>query len=92
MRAVLTTLGTTDDVQSFLSLAAELRRAGHQPVLALSSGFAETARRIGVEFVAIGTNLPSADLSRVNLEQARVTKCKDLEFAIRALEEARSLQ
>src|SRR5689334_18754541 len=54
MRAVLTNLGTTGDIWPFLALAIELRRHGHQPILALSPNFASLADRPGIKFVPIG--------------------------------------
>lgn len=54
MRAVLTTFGSYQDVAPILALAAELRRAGHQPMLALSPNFADWARAEGIEFAPLG--------------------------------------
>jgi len=59
MRAVLSTFGSTGDVQPLVALAAELRRAGHHPVIALSPNFESRARGLGVEFVPVGPPLPS---------------------------------
>jgi amino acid adenylation domain-containing protein len=58
MRAVLSTIGTNGDFQPMLALAAELLRAGHQPVLALSPNFEERARDNGIEFVQLGPTMP----------------------------------
>ncbi len=57
MRAVLTNVGSTGDIQPFLALAAELRRHGHQPVLAASPTFAPRAERLGIEFAAVGPEM-----------------------------------
>jgi len=51
MRAVLSTLGPVDDVQAMIALAIELRRAGHETVLALSSSYRDSARCHGIDFV-----------------------------------------
>ena len=54
MRVVLTTFGSYQEVAPVLALAAELRHAGHQPVLALSPNFADRAQADGIEFVPLG--------------------------------------
>lgn len=62
MRAVLTSLGSTGDVEPFVALAAELGRAGHHPVLALSPNFAANAARRGIPFVPLGPELKHAEI------------------------------
>lgn len=57
MRAVLTNFGSTGSVHPFLALAVELRRQGHQPVLALSPFFANWVERLNVEFFPVGPDL-----------------------------------
>jgi sterol 3beta-glucosyltransferase len=57
VRAVLTNFGTTGDIQPFLALATELRRAGHKPILALSPTFSSRAAELDFEFVPIGPDL-----------------------------------
>ena len=54
MRAVLTSFGTMGDTYPYLALAVELKRHGHNPILALPSYFAPLAERYGIEFTAIG--------------------------------------
>ena len=57
MRAVLSTLGPVDDVQAMIALAIELRRAGHETVLALSPNYRDSARRHGIDFVPTGPDI-----------------------------------
>ncbi len=42
---------------AFLTLAVELRRHGHEPVLALSPFFASLAEQRGIAFVPIGPDV-----------------------------------
>jgi UDP:flavonoid glycosyltransferase YjiC (YdhE family) len=65
LRAVLTSFGSTGDAQPFLALAAELRRRGHRPVLALSPNFAPHAEQLGLEFAPLGPELRLADIRGV---------------------------
>jgi sterol 3beta-glucosyltransferase len=64
MRAVLTNLGSTGDVQPIIALAVELRRHGHSPILALSPHYKAHVQRYGLEFAAIGPDLNYAELQR----------------------------
>jgi UDP:flavonoid glycosyltransferase YjiC (YdhE family) len=73
MRIVLTSFGSTGDVQPFLALAVELRRCGHQPILACSPNFAVRAHEIGVEFAPIGPQLDSAVIRAVITQQSEMT-------------------
>lgn len=57
MRAVLTNFGSTGDVLPFIALAQELRRHGHQPLLALSPSHASLVERHGLEFTPVGPDL-----------------------------------
>ncbi|MBN1204895.1 MAG: glycosyltransferase family 1 protein [Myxococcaceae bacterium] len=60
MKAVLTNFGTRGDIQPFLALAVELRRHGHQPLLAMPPAAAGDASRLGLDFVPVGPDLRSA--------------------------------
>jgi sterol 3beta-glucosyltransferase len=62
MRAVLTNLGSTGDVWPFIALAAELRRHGHEPILAFSPNFSSLAERQGLAFAPIG---PALELEKL---------------------------
>jgi sterol 3beta-glucosyltransferase len=57
MRAVLTSFGTTGDFLPYLALAVELRRHGHDPVLAYPPYYRPLVERFGMEFVPIGPDL-----------------------------------
>ena len=63
MRAVLTNFGTTGDIQPFLALAVELRRRGHDPVMAFSPYFASRVEELGFTFLPIGPDLREAQNS-----------------------------
>ena len=57
MRAVLNAFGPVHDVQAMIALAIELRRAGHEAVLASSPDYADNARRHGIDFVPTGPGI-----------------------------------
>src|SRR5450755_4047586 len=50
MRIVLTTFGTFGDVNPLIALALELRRRGHQPVLAAPEMFRAKVEPLGIAF------------------------------------------
>lgn len=60
MRIVLTSFGSTGDIQPLLALALEFLKHGHKPVLALSPNFAPRARQLGIEFAPLGPELDPA--------------------------------
>lgn len=57
MRAVLTNFGTTGSVQPYISLAMELKRHQHEPVLALSPYFASRVEQLGLRFSPVGPDM-----------------------------------
>jgi sterol 3beta-glucosyltransferase len=57
VRAVLTNFGSTGSVYPFISLALELSRNGHRPVVALSPFFSSWVEEFGLPFVPIGPDL-----------------------------------
>lgn len=63
MRAVLTSFGTTGDFMPYLALAVELRRHGHDPVLAYPPYYRALAERFNMEFVPIGPDLQAIQSS-----------------------------
>src|SRR6185436_7601463 len=69
MRALLTSFGSTGDAQPFLALASELRRGGHQPLLALSPYFGERVQRLGFPFAPIAAEADPDILRRVGAAQ-----------------------
>jgi UDP:flavonoid glycosyltransferase YjiC (YdhE family) len=54
MRAVITSFGTAGCTQPVLALACEMRRGGHEPVVALPRNYEQQAKRLGIEFVPLG--------------------------------------
>jgi UDP:flavonoid glycosyltransferase YjiC (YdhE family) len=70
VRAVLTNLGSLGNIQPFVSLAQELRKHGHQPVLALAPTYASYAAQLGFEFIPIGFDLDYPKLQRKDTEDA----------------------
>jgi UDP:flavonoid glycosyltransferase YjiC (YdhE family) len=64
MRAVLTNLGSSGDIQPLLALAVELRRHNHRPVLALAPYFARYVEKLGLEFIPVGPDLNYPELQR----------------------------
>jgi len=65
MRAVLTSIGSTGDIQPFLALAHQLRCQGHDPILALPPNFKPRVEQLGYQFVKIGPALNPAAMRGV---------------------------
>jgi len=65
VRPVLTSFGSTGDVQPILALAVGLRRSGHRPLLALSPNLAARVADLGLEFVPIGPEIQPVELHGV---------------------------
>jgi UDP:flavonoid glycosyltransferase YjiC (YdhE family) len=63
MRVVLTSYGSTGDIEPFLALASELRCHGHAVTLALVPYFGPRVRQLGVEFVPIGPDVPAQEFT-----------------------------
>jgi sterol 3beta-glucosyltransferase len=61
MKVVLCTFGTTGDVQPFLALGVELRRRGHEVVLAAPPNFARRAEQYGLAFHSLGSAVDEAE-------------------------------
>lgn len=53
MRVVLTNIGTMGDVHPLISLALEMERRGHEPVLAVPEVYRERVRPLGIAFHAV---------------------------------------
>src|SRR5688500_17439274 len=68
MRIVLTSFGTTGDIQPFLALAVELRRHQHEPILALSPNYASRVTALSLPFVPIGPDLHDVQRDLVKSE------------------------
>ena len=60
-RIVITTFGSFGDVNPYIGLALELKRRGHQPLLAMPGIFREAVEREGLEFRAIRPDLNPDD-------------------------------
>lgn len=65
MRAVLSSFGTMGDVQPLLALATELRRRGHESILALSPNFESRVRALKLDFVPLGARMPLDEIRGV---------------------------
>ena len=65
MRPVLTSIGSTGDIQPIIALAHGLRGRGHRPVLALSPNFKTRAESLGFDYVKIGPALDPAEMKGV---------------------------
>jgi sterol 3beta-glucosyltransferase len=70
VRALLTNLGSLGNIQPFVALAHELRRHGHQPILALAPSYASYANKFGFQFIPIGPDLDYPELQRKDTEDA----------------------
>jgi sterol 3beta-glucosyltransferase len=68
MRAVLTSFGTTGDVQPLLALAIELRDHGHTPVLACSPNYAARVEQLGLAFAPLGPQLARGALREMSTQ------------------------
>lgn len=82
MRAVLTSFGTTGDIEPFLALAIELQRHGHEPVLASLPQYRDRALHCGIEFAPTGPeNLFDAmrRSMKVEIEQGIARAAADLQ-------------
>jgi MGT family glycosyltransferase len=58
VRIVFSTWGSLGDLHPFLALAVELKRRGHEPVVATLAAWADHVRGAGVEFVEAGPDIP----------------------------------
>jgi UDP:flavonoid glycosyltransferase YjiC (YdhE family) len=73
MRPVLTNAGSTGDIKPLVALARELKRRGHEPVLALSPCLSHWSERYGLDFHATGPDLIEA-IRTINLAFVSKTK------------------
>lgn len=88
MRAVLTNFGTTGDIQPFLALAAEFRRAGHLPVLALSPNFGPRVKDLGMKFVPVGPDVRQQQTAIITTLLERPNTFETLEASLAPLASA----
>ncbi|MFZ6030190.1 MAG: glycosyltransferase [Chloroflexota bacterium] len=73
MRAVMTSLGTTGDVQPFLGLANELQRHGHDAVLAMPPKYEARVKNAGFSYAPIGSALESSVWNEIGARQMILT-------------------
>jgi len=57
-RIVLTTFGSLGDLHPYMAIAIELRRRGHQPVIATSELYRDKITDAGIDFHAVRPDLP----------------------------------
>jgi rhamnosyltransferase subunit B len=60
-RIVLTTYGSLGDLHPYIALALELKRRGHQPVIATSPVYREKVEPLGIGFHPTRPDFPSPD-------------------------------
>ena len=60
-RIVLSTYGSFGDIHPYISIALELRRRGHRPVIATSEIYREKMDAVGVEFHPVRPDMPAVD-------------------------------
>ena len=65
MKIILTTWGTTGDVQPFIALAKGLIAAGHQVRLCTSEIYRQKVESVGAEFFAVGLPFNSEHFNRL---------------------------
>ncbi|HEX6290281.1 MAG TPA: glycosyltransferase [Herpetosiphonaceae bacterium] len=83
MRVVLTNFGSTGDVQPLLALAVELRRNGHQPIVAVAPNFGPWIEQFGLRCTPVGPDTQDA------LRTAITTRVEMGEF-FRSVDEIRA--
>ncbi len=57
MRVLLTTVGSSGDINPFIALSRRLKERGHDPVLAVNPHFRPTVERAGIEFREYGDDI-----------------------------------
>ncbi len=72
-RIVITSIGSTGDVQPLLALADQLRRAGHELVFALPSMYRNRVQRLGFRFAEIGAGTEVDAWHKIFARQAAIT-------------------
>jgi sterol 3beta-glucosyltransferase len=72
-RIVITSIGSTGDVQPLLALADELRSAGHEIVFALPSMYKNRVQRLGFRFAEIGVGTGVDAWHKIFARQAEIT-------------------
>jgi UDP:flavonoid glycosyltransferase YjiC (YdhE family) len=77
MKAVITSIGSTGDIQPLLALAIEMRRSGHEIKLAFSATFRPLVERYGFDLATIGPTLTPELLNKIQRPQLRMSNLSD---------------
>ncbi len=64
MRVLLTSIGSSGDINPFIALGLELKSRGHEPVLLVNPYFKETIECAGLVFEPLGEYMSAADFAR----------------------------
>ncbi len=67
MRIVLSNIGTLGDINPLIAIALELKRRGHQPVMALPAVFEPRVRPLGLEFHAVRPDIDPTNNALVEM-------------------------
>lgn len=67
MRIVLSNIGTFGDINPLLAIALELKRRGHEPVLAVPGYYESRIRPLGLEFHAVRPDVDPKDSRLVEM-------------------------
>jgi UDP:flavonoid glycosyltransferase YjiC (YdhE family) len=82
MKIVFAAIGSYGDINPYLSIAKELRRRGHTPVLATSAYYREAIEKAGVGFAPLH---PDARVDDVELVKKVMDPKKGSEMIVREL-------
>ena len=69
-RIVVATWGSLGDLHPYLSIAVELKRRGHQVLVAANAPYKTKVEALGLEFAALGPEVPEGAQARRIIEQA----------------------
>ncbi len=67
MRIVLSNIGTLGDINPLIAIALELKRRGHEPVMALPNVFREKIAPLGIEFHALRPDIDPTNTKLVEM-------------------------
>ena len=66
MKVLLTTIGSSGDINPFIALAIRLRDSGHEPLLAVNPFFKDAVEGAGVAFAEFGEYVSPVDFAKDN--------------------------
>jgi len=69
-RIVIATWGSLGDLHPYLSIACELRRRGHQVLVATNTPYRSKVQSLDLEFRALGPEVPEGPAARAIIERA----------------------